>query len=61
MFRFIKDYQSSSRETKQFIWTVAILFVMLFATVGYAYFRLDFHRSGSLRSEAGSSEFVDTK
>ncbi len=45
IFRWIRAYKSSTKETKMFIFQWAIYFFLLIASTIYCYARLDFHRT----------------
>jgi uncharacterized membrane protein len=51
MKNLFTKFKESSRETKQFLITVIILFIIVIGTFLFAYFRINFVRSGNVKQE----------
>lgn len=58
MKNLINKFKNSSHETKQFFITVLILFVIVIGTFLFAFFRINFARSGSVQEGANPVEAV---
>jgi hypothetical protein len=54
MIRFIKQWQSSSRETKWFVLSILVYLGMIVVTGIWCYARLDFVRTGPLPTQKES-------